>query len=297
MSIRSEYIEQLESYFNGEMQGADRLLFEGKVESNPMLKEEFESQNQIVEALKNQRRTELKTRLNNVSLEPSLIGGLLQSSAFKPLVYAVTGVAVSVSSFMYYNTDSTIKYHIENLNSKSNYFLESTIGVHEDADLDYRYEYTEVLYTDENLSQAEETVVVPLPAKTTGIQFEVPKVDDHMSDDFTSNRMVVFEGVKGIDNVPSVSKMDRVSIQTINSRRYGFHYKMEDNKLFLYGKFGESPYEIIEINSPGAKNLFFYYNGEFFGLDKSASEITPLAKIKNQNLIEELDSIKNANKI
>ncbi|MEP2510745.1 MAG: hypothetical protein ABJH72_15380, partial [Reichenbachiella sp.] len=95
-----------------------------------------------------------------------------------------------------------------------------------------------------------------------------------------------------IEQVSGISEVDKVNIQTINSRKYNFHYRLEDNRLFLYGKFSESPYEIIEISTPGSKKLFFYYHGDFYQLRKNASSITPLSKIENRELIHELDALK-----
>jgi len=291
MSISSNYREQIESYFSGEMQGADRLVFEGRVASDPVLKEEFEVQNEIVESLKAHRKAELKTRLSSISVEPSLLGGLLQSSLLKPIVYAVTGVAITAGSYLYVTNRQEQTFYINNLDSKSSYLIDNVIEINDHPELSYRYEYKTVKLPE---SVEEERLVKKVSQEKKAIQFEVPNIDDQTSkDEFASNSMLIFEGAKSIDQVPSVSKIDKVSIQTIYSRRYNFHYRMEDNRLYLYGKFDESPYEIIEINSPGNKKLFFYYDGAFFGLNKNAVSVTPLSKIQNQKTIEELSAIKN----
>lgn len=293
MSIRSNYREQIESYFNGEMQGADRLVFEGRVASNPALKEEFEIQDQIVESLKAQRKAELKTRLNSISVEPSLLGSLIQSSLIKPMAYAVTGLAITVGSYVYYDSQEEFIYHIDNINSKSSYLTDMVVDVSDQYELNYRYKH-EVSTVLESVEKEDQLLADQTLGVKKEIQFEVPDIGDQVSkDDFVGSTMPVFEGAKGINQVPSVSKIDKVNIQTIYSRRYDFHYRMEDNRLYLYGKFNESPYEIIEINSPGSKKLFFYYDGEFFGLNKNAASVTPLSKIQNQNTIEELLTIKN----
>ncbi|RJE71992.1 hypothetical protein [Reichenbachiella sp. MSK19-1] len=298
MSIRSNYNEQIEAYFNGEMQGADRLVFEGRVESDPMLKEEFVRQQEIVESLRAHRVAELKTRLNNISVETTLIGTLMQSAAFKPVVYAVTGLAVSVGAYLYLDTDAAIEYHLQGLESKNQYALETGLTVHTAPSLNYRYTHSENILpvAEEREIAKEELSKGDVPVATQEIRFEVPEVDaGYQQDEFEAGPVVALESAKRIEEVPSVSKIDRVNIQTINSRRYDFHYRMEENRLYLYGKFNESPYEIIEINTPGAKKLFFYYDGDFFTLNKESTEITPLSKIENRKLINELDVIKSSN--
>ncbi|PIB33980.1 hypothetical protein BFP72_00300 [Reichenbachiella sp. 5M10] len=297
MSIKSEYSEQLEAYFSGEMKGADRLVFEGRVESDPMLKAEFEHQSSIIDSLKAQRIAELKTRLDNVAVETTLIGTLLQSAVFKPALYAVTGLAVSVGAYMYFDEETAMEYHLQTLQHKSEYTITSGLAAHDALELNYRYEYQEVvLPVIEKMSTVLEETKVTEEAVTKEISFEVPEIDaGYQQDEFVSWPVVTLESPQRIDEVPSVSKMEKINIQTIASRKYNFHYRMEDNRLYLYGKFDESPYEIIEINTPGAKKLFFYYDGQFYSLNKDAALVTPLARIENKKLINELDVIKSNN--
>lgn len=293
MSIRSNYREQIESYFSGEMQGADRLVFEGRVASNPELKEEFDIQNQIVESLKTQRKAELKTRLNSISVEPTFLGVLLQSSLIKPLVYAVTGLAITSGSYIYYNSQEQGQHVLQIIKGKSDYITHEVIDVTGYTELTYRYKPKALSLPEiETVALAEPELKKEINKKE--IRFEVPNVGDQsLKDDFLVNSMSIFEGAKSIDQVPSVSSIDKINIQAIYSRRYDFHYRMEGNRLYLYGKFDESPYEIIEINSPGNKELFFYYDESFYGLSKNASSVTPLSKIQNDKMIEELSTIMN----
>ncbi|MCV9388747.1 hypothetical protein [Reichenbachiella ulvae] len=301
MSIKSEYNEQIEAYLSGEMQGADRLVFEGRVESDPLLKSEFEHQQQIVESLKAQRVAELKTRLNDIAIETGVLGTLLQSSVFKPALYAVTGIAVTVGSYLYFSTESsTMEYHIQGLDFKNEYALSEGANANLNPELTFRHESKSVKVDlpelepelQDEVVETEEVVV----ASKSEIKFEVPTMDAGLQhDEFEGGPVVALESPDRIEEVPTVSKIDRVNIQTINSRRYNFHYRMEDNRLYLYGKFNESPYEIIEINTPGAKKLYFFYDGDFYALNKDASDVTPLSKIENRKLINELDVIKSSN--
>lgn len=298
MSIKSNYSEQIEAYLSGEMQGADRLVFEGRVESDPLLKAEFEHQQHIVESLKAQRVAELKTRLNNISVETGVVGTLLQSSVLKPVAYALTGVAVSVGAYLYFSPESRAEFYLQHLDAKSDYILE-VATTNSTPELNYRYEHKAVNIglpaEEEKLEQTVEEELDVVSDKNS-IDFKVPMMDAGMQqDEFIGGPVVELESPERIEEVPTVSRMDKINIQTINSRRFNFHYRMEDNRLFLYGKFNESPYEIIEINSPGAKKLFFYYDGDFYNLNKEAADVTPLSKIENRKLINELDIIKSSN--
>ncbi|UXP33845.1 hypothetical protein N6H18_07785 [Reichenbachiella agarivorans] len=272
MSIRSNYSEQLDAYFSGEMKGADRLVFEGRVESDPMLKAEFENQHDIISSLKSRRALELKSRLNNIAVETTLVGSLMQSSIFKPAVYAVTGLAVSIGSYMYYNTETATEFHLQSLDAKSQYSISSGVGANITPDLNFRYVHKDIeepkieLVIEEVEESSEVEAVV-----ANEINFELPVVDAGYQQDEFEGAAVSLESPQRIEKVPSVSKIDRINIQTITSRKYNFHYRMEDNRLYLYGRFNESPYEIIEINTPGAKKLFFYYDGDFFQTRQNCS--------------------------
>lgn len=290
----NKYSSQLEAYFSGSMSETDRILFEGRVESDPMLKAEFDRQNDIVEGLRAHRAAELKTRLNNISVEPTLVGTIMQSSVMKTVTYGIASLVVATGGYLYYNnTESAIQFHLEELESKSVYSTESQLTLPEINSLDYRFE------GNTNVQDYVEPTPVPKNKNTArvesnnsaGIAFEVPQVNPSHEESF--NGMAVdLKAMDRIENVSGITEVDKVNIQTITSRKYNFHYRMEDNRLFLYGKFSESPYEIIEISTPGNKKLFFHYQGDFYQLRKNAAEITPLSKIENRELIQELNALK-----
>jgi hypothetical protein len=293
MSLRNDYREQIEAYLNGDMTGVDRLVFEGRVESNPGLKEEFEHQNEIVESLKSQRIAELKTRLNNISVEPSLIGSLLESSILRPVAYAVTGLVIATGTYFMIDTNEVATpIELMELTPKTEYIISTPVEVAAPKKLNYRHAQKTVA-DDLQVTEFEDILVEVTPETASKqIQFEVPEVQTDMSGGDLESPTLVIEGAKRIEEIPSVNKVEKININTVSSRKYDFHYRMEDNRLFLYGEFSESPYEIIEINSPSSKSLYFYYNGNFYQLRKNASEVTPLRSIESTSLIMELEQIK-----
>lgn len=290
----NKYSVQLESYFSGKMSETDRILFEGKVEANPMLKAEFEKQSDIVESLKAHRKAELKTRLNNISVQPTLIGALLQSSVIKPVAYGVITLILGTGGYLFYNKEASVQYHIEALRAKHEYHIDSHMGLNPYRQLDYRFEGNlQILDYVEAAPVLKKRDLLDKPSGkfVQDVAFEVPEVITSHEDSF-SKMEIDLNAVDKINQVAGISEVDKVNIQTINSRKYNFHYRLEDNRLFLYGKFSESPYEIIEISTPKHKKLFFYYHGDFYHLKKNATSVTPLSKIENKNLILELDALK-----
>ncbi len=297
MSIKSDFNVQLEAYFSGEMQGADRLVFEGRVESDPMLKAEFEHQQEIVNSLKAQRTAELKTRLSNISVEPTLIGSLLQNSLLKPIGYVVTGLTVMTGSYFFLDGESQKEYTLQKLESKRQYLTASSLEMNKEMALDYRHKLLDRQVTmlppanEPVIDEPKETVIT----SSNEIAFEVPEVVTEMANDEFKAPTLEIEEAKRIEEVPTVTKMDKIQINAVHSRKYSFHYRIEDNRLFLYGKFNESPYEIIELNTSTTKKMFFYYDGSFYNLNKEANTITPLSKIEDARLSNKLDAMRSGN--
>ena len=296
MSIKSEFNEQLEAYFNGNMQGADRLVFEGRVESDPMLKAEFEHQKEIIDSLKAQRTSELKTRLSNIAVEPTLIGSLLQNSLVKPIGYVVTGITVLTGSYLFVSQPSDIEqYTLRSMESKGQFLTASNLEINRNPSLDFRYVASKrpvtLLPPVEEKMVAEESQVIN---QVNEIVFEVPEIGTEMAADEFKAPNLEIEEAKKIEEVPTVAKMDKIQINAVHSRKYNFHYRIEDNRLFLYGKFNESPYEIIELNTTTTKKLFFFYHGSFYNLNKEANTITPLSRIDDTRLAQKLDVLRSS---
>jgi len=292
MAISREYSRLIDQYFSGEMTGTDRLVFEGRVASDPMLRSEFENQSEIIDNLRGYREMELKARMSSIDVSPTIWASLTQSSMMKPVVYGISSLMVVSASYFYINKEESFESHLEHLQSISTFTKVSSPEQAYPDQLDYRYDGNgQILdYFDDDF------VVKDKHQQMQAIDFDVPEVAVEVENDEVHSPGMVFEGIKGIENISSLAKVEKINIETVSSRRYNFHYKIENNKLFLYGKFNESPYEIIEINSSSDKKLFFYYYGDFYKLEKRTKKPTPLVKIENRKLINELDVLKSRNR-
>ena len=63
-----ENFEKVEAYFENRLGVDEKKGFLKEVESNPELKSEFEFQRQVIEGIKEVRKAELKTMLDNVPI-------------------------------------------------------------------------------------------------------------------------------------------------------------------------------------------------------------------------------------
>lgn len=280
------------------MKGADRLVFEGRVESDPVLKEEFDQQMDIINSLKNQRKTELKSRLSEISVEPTLIGALLQSALIKPVIYGLTSLTVVTGSYLFYNIEPATHYHIERIEGKTEYLTASRINLDIKEKLSLpRIEGQEHVVVNALIDKVDMEEAVhtseKVAVRTQSLSFEVPELGEDQEEDFKAPALVL-ESPQKIELATETRVPDKISINQVNSRKYDFHYRIEDNRLFLYGEFNKSPYEIIEVNGASNKKIYFFYNGEFFHLRKGANDVTKLSSIEDQSLISKLESLKSS---
>jgi len=70
-----------------------------------------------------------------------------------------------------------------------------------------------------------------------------------------------------------------------------FHYRYFNSKLYLYGDFNEMPYQIIELNDKGKKQLFLSHNEEVYIIKDNTTEISELRKLQDEMLKMEIQLI------
>jgi hypothetical protein len=82
-----------------------------------------------------------------------------------------------------------------------------------------------------------------------------------------------------------------MEIHLQKSENFNFHYQFYQGKLFLYGDFGKSPYQIIELNTNFGKKLFLFYDSTFHTIKNEQVIVAPLEEITDQNLVSELNDM------
>ncbi len=296
MSIQSEYSRLVSKYLEEGMTGSEKVIFEEQLVSDPLLKAEFDHQNEIISGLRQYRKAQLKAKLDNVTITPGLLGVISQSGTLKTLSYVVTSILVGTGTYIYFAGKSTSEFHMTNIEAKLEVDHRLSLAKFT-TPLDYRY--------DKSTQPAEWVEIKKAPSASkpknttepaNAIAFDVPQVAQDLPEEDAGQPDQILEKVV-TQRTPFAApvKLDRVDIENVTTNRYKFHYRMENNKLFLYGKFEASPYEIIEINSFQSKKLFFYYNGNYYRLRQDAIDISPLIQIDDQAVVAELDIIKSKN--
>lgn len=293
MTNQQELIDQ---YHSGNMTPEQIVDFEKQLESNPELKAESNFQSDIINGLREVRKSELKTRLNAIDMNPGWMEFVQQST----LVKSFGGVALAtlIGSGVYLYAE---KQEFTNDNQ-----IAIEISAPQQEELEFNYDYIEVANTDESnnventlLSQEmkadkseaeisssakQETSTVPAPKLLTP-DFNAP--DPNLIEEDGN-----FEAAD-LDVLPSVttSAKKEIDVSTENVKNVNIKYKYYDGKLFLSGDFDKAPYEILEINSARGRRIYIQYLDKYYQVN-TTDKLSDLPEVTDQKLIQELKLLK-----
>jgi len=79
-----------------------------------------------------------------------------------------------------------------------------------------------------------------------------------------------------------------ISLDNITNSKYNFHYSFDQGKLSLYGNFRAGPYEIVELNEEGNKNLYMFYDSVYYYIKKDQVKPKKFDRVSNKPLIRKL---------
>jgi hypothetical protein len=302
MSKYLEHSENIASYLDGDMSLDQMQEFEKLLHTDPVLRSEFELQQDIIHTLQDFRKTQLKTRLDQipVSMGPSGLMGIKAAAAM-----VVTGI-IGLGTYLYFVTPteetSPLTETIETVDQDQPQDEVITELSNEVIETDKIIEETEIESQEIEMTlpvtinkpstdlQAvstedvnKEIIEVPGPVinSPTLINPELDETDIEEPIDIP-NAALAQEGLMG---------NDVVKVETAKRDSDMFHYQYYSGKLYLYGDFRDNPYEIIELNSANGKRLFIYYNNLYYRIIGNQQEITPLEELSNTDIIKKLEII------
>jgi len=270
-------VELIDDYLTNRLSEQDRDAFEAQMKSDPTLKADVDIQSQIVDGVKKARATELKAMLNKVP-----VGG---PSSMSPLQIAagVVGTAILVSSIYFYFKPDT-NPDIPEVTSTFEDSSKQIEPIEEVAPIEE--EKKESPAKEEKVEETtEQKSVAPIEPKAAAKSVTKPALDVlDPSSELTESTPTRGSG-ESSKPVRASSKME-VEVDSSN-KRYAFHYQFVSNKMILFGSFDKGLYEILEING-NINSRFLFYKENYYLLDDSKSEITPLEIIRDKSLLQKL---------
>jgi len=272
--------ELIDDYLTNRLSEQGRVEFEKQLESDPALKADVDFQRQILEGVKRARATELKSMLNKVPVNT----GYTVDFVVARLAAGVIGAGVIGAALYFYLKPE----EVPNLSNAAADLSKKS------EQLQPKQEETTPIVTEPE-KKKEEDIVSPenktekaakkqQPNKETS-EVKQPKIEvidpsEEMNEN--NNEPAVSESHHGAVSVSHIA----VETDTAN-KKYDFHYQFASGKLFLYGPFDKSMYEILEINNDNHA-VFLYYKEGYYLLDEKQLKIARLEAIKDQALIRKL---------
>ncbi len=297
--------EAIAQYLTQQMTEVERSAFEQKISESPQLAQKIKFEKLIAEGIKNYKKGILKSRLNQLELGSSI--GETTSITTKIALSTMTVLVLGGLSYFLLTPDETlvienqetiigIDVMTEDKNANISLEIDTTNEMMSDKKEDERtssitkdIENTRVKVSkkqskkgsksDKEILQSEVEVVLPY-MDGTEMSFDEPfdSLQD-FSDDLMKNRA----------QVNSVSELE-VEIEMKKSKKLKYIFVSE--KLILIGDFSASPYQIIEDNTIAEKNLYLYFEQEYYALTVT-SEKKALIPVRDIRLLDYLVDLRN----
>lgn len=287
--------EQIEAYLNGQLPEVEQLAFKDKLQKDPLLKQEVEFQEDIMNALQQYRKVQLKSRLQNIEVAP------VNNTGFLRLRWGAiaAGIVVVATSGLYFYKQATAPTLLEPV----------TIEIPASPKLTQPgpdSQATPAQQAEKQLPLARQTMpeidkkkaeaVKPAPKPDrSAVAEEMPAIDRNFEqavqpdNGLNINKEIEMTIPDGqIASGAAAALATTVDVKLMESKEYSYHYQYYNNKLFLYGNFNNKPYKLLEINSMESRSLYMYHDSAFYLLENNKLEPTPLVEITNKELKEEL---------
>jgi hypothetical protein len=293
----TNYFRLIEAYFEGNISPAEKAMLEAKVKSDPLVKAEFDLQKNIVKGISNARKLELKSRLSAIELPTNT--GLLTGSGAKWLAATVVGVTI-FSSVLYWSLIS-FEENIKPVDIKANH----EVAFHAEQLSDFpkiseiKNEQGEFNTPETITTEAELNIVNASETKEAILEEEdvTAKVQPQALISYEDDKLFANQNEDDLERIESRevahNRADKTEIEFLEAieNQSNYHYRYFNSKLYLYGDFKEMPYQIIELNDRGKKQLFLSHNDEVYIIKDKTTEITELRKLQDEMLKMEIQLI------
>lgn len=279
-------IELLDDYITNRMGEENRTAFEQKIKSDPDLQQEYALQKRMVQGLKDARISELKSMLNNVVI-PS--AGTGNTQAFKIVIATVATVVIGAVAYWYFHEDVPAQLPETKIQAEQPVATDAT-----EMEMDQPQVQPETKTKEQALPRLQERNDADKNQTSAGTEHSKPSLAKRpaplSAPAPSGNRTSDNQGDVALTPVaPSFSvETER------NKGRYSFHYQFRDGKLFLFGPFEDDRYEVIELLRDEKKQVFLFFENQYYSLEHEGEQINPLIPVKDPALTRKLDEQRNS---
>jgi hypothetical protein len=293
MTENQKYQELLEGFFEGTLSSSEESTLMNKLATDADFKSEFELQQDIINTIRETRKMELKSRLDNIPIK--WYHNI--SNSWKVAATATVITVSTLTAYYFIDIQDAFKNRIDLAQNEIilNELTSDQVDIPQKPEAEAVVEAVEIpvsspetiVETSEEAT-AMETTVIP---RDRNIDVVVPDVIEDFEEVDNIEPEIV---TSGDINTMTPSREDlhsSVEINTVIHKKYNFHYNFSGGTLTLYGNFEDVPYEILEINSATGKRFYLNYKDQFYNII-STENIIPLQPVTDENLINELKIVK-----
>ncbi len=297
-------LELLDDYLSNRLSGPDKEAFERQLESDIELKNEFQTQQQLIEGIKSARASELKAMLNNVPVPP--IAGPGELTLFtKVAASVVVAGLIGTGIYFFANRDNNEEITNEPIAQIQPEVIETEeteeTKTSPKASNDSKAAVKES-QPEKTLTRAEKRELRKAAKATKKASKDSASVNAGQEMVSEKKKLEVFDPtreaestVKGKDkeltSEESVAE-EGTSIQVTTdntNKKYTFHYQWKNGNLMLYGSFEKNLYEILEFfSSDDKRTAFLYYKENYYLLNEDNEKVKELTPISDQTLLKKL---------
>jgi hypothetical protein len=283
-------LELLDDYLSNRMGGADRSEFEHKMQADPDLQGEYALQKVLVQGIKDARVAELKTMLKNV---PVPAAGSGNAFAGKAVVGALTIILAAAAYWFLSNDDGGAGNPAPAADQKLVH--EQPIVSPTPPEADRRSEETKTSVKklkaepDKNQTSAGTEHSKPSLARRPDPVSPPGKKQDPEPADDTPEDASSLSGTAHQNDYSLRPAESFIDVETIaGNSSYNFHYQFRNDKLVLYGPFGDGNHTVKEYLVNGKPETFLFYDNQYYQIEQNNTDVKPLTPVTDQNLLQAL---------
>lgn len=293
MSKETNLFEQIELYLTDQLSESERTQFVSQLQQDPLLKEELQFQNDIIQSIRNNRKVQLKSRLDNIQLPGPGIGESTVSGL--KLAGSILAIAtVGVGTYFYLQEPDAVPEvtpPIEQITQEPETVVPVEVDQVETSPI---IEQETKQEADQQIAETVEQTTAPEaePIPEPPAQRVQPNLIELPADEElgSTTEMVDLPGLPaGSEDLNEVPEM---AVKKIQDGKHNFHYQYYNDKLYLYGDFQNIPYEILDLAGSESRKLYLFYMGNFYYIRSDQSEISPLEVITDAHLVNELNILR-----
>ncbi|MCS6824768.1 MAG: hypothetical protein NZ529_10765 [Cytophagaceae bacterium] len=284
--------ELIDQYLSGNMSVSEAREFEWQISQDPLLKNEVDFQRDIINSIREYRKAQLKSRLNNIKVG----NGYLSGTASKIAASIVAGTVITASIWYIVNINNTTSKEQESQIIKTEQIQaeqqkNTTTQTLSSEIVDTETNHTQVANSQNKKVKNKQPILDENASKENATAINTPEGIHSNSEDRELQLGDSQLPQSSIGN-ESINKLHIDEVKIDASNKKDFSYKYSDNKLYLYGDFESKTYSIVEyVPANKVKQFYLNFEGKYYELKPNQYKPVKLRAITDSSTIAALQAL------